>query len=112
VEGLGDGLRQAVTVDVNPKSRATARSSTSLSTGGAGEAHHMGRISPNDRSKHLGGRAFGKNGSGSFDIATDHAKPKMGRTIGDLAGQVRVSRAAHRLRRSPADMFVRRLSNT
>src|ERR1700741_2177492 len=81
VEGMGDGSDKLVTVDVNPKSKSYGKVLGSVLVGGRGEAHHMGL--PDDRLFIWpGGLAESK--ISVFAIATDPAKPKLVKTIGDL----------------------------
>ena len=94
VEGLGDGSDKLVTVDVNPKSK------------NYGKVIHSGlRRLPRRGAPHglhrrpaliwAGGLAGSK--IYVFDIAADPAKPKLVRTISDLAEKDRLPRAAHLL---------------
>src|SRR5574341_2333591 len=81
VEGLGDGSDKLVTVDVNPKSKSYGKVIHHVSTGARAEAHHMGFT---DDRRHIWAGGLSDNRIWVFDIATDPAKPKLVRTIGDL----------------------------
>src|SRR5213592_4621623 len=82
VEGLGDGSDKLVTVDVNPKSKRYGKVLASVSVGSRGEAHHMGFT---DDRRYLWAGGLSEAKIYVFDIATDPAKPKLVRTIADLA---------------------------
>src|SRR5213592_1665420 len=82
VDGVGDGSDKLVTVDVNPKSKTYGKVLGSVSVGGRGEAHHMG-FTDDRRFIWAGGLAESK--ISVFDIASDPAKPKLVKTIADLA---------------------------
>src|SRR6185503_2228538 len=82
VEGLGDGSDKLVTVDVNPKSKSYGKVIAQASVGTRGEAHHMGFT--DDRRRIWAGGLAGSD-IYVFDIATDPAKPKLVKTIKDLA---------------------------
>ena len=100
VEGVGDGLDKLVTIDVNPKSKSYGKVLGSVAVGTRSEAHHMG-FTDDRRFLWAGGLAESK--IYVFDIATDPAKPKLVRTIADMARQDGLSRPAHLLRAAGAD---------
>jgi len=108
VEGLGDGSDKLVTVDVNPKSKSYGKVLHSLSTGARAEAHHMGFT---DDRRHIWAGGLSENRIWVFDIATDPAKPKLVRTIGDL-GDKSGYLGPHTYYALPGRMFVQALSNT
>ncbi len=108
VEGLGDGSDKLVTVDVNPKSKSYGKVLHSLSTGARAEAHHMGFT---DDRRHIWAGGLSENRIWVFDIATDPAKPKLVRTLGDL-GDKSGYLGPHTYYALPGRMFVQALSNT
>jgi len=108
VEGLGDGSDKLVTVDANPKSKSYGKVLHSLSTGARAEAHHMGFT---DDRRHIWAGGLSENRIWVFDIATDPAKPKLVRTIGDLADKSGYL-GPHTYYALPGRMFVQALSNT
>src|SRR5215469_14331631 len=80
VDGLGDGSDKLVTVDVNPKSKTYGKVLASVSVGRRGEAHHMGFT---DDRRFIWAGGLAEPQIFVFDIATDPAKPKLVRTIGN-----------------------------
>ena len=108
VEGLGDGSDKLVTVDVNPKSKSYGKVLHSVSTGARAEAHHMGFT---DDRRRIWAGGLSENRIWVFDIATDPAKPKLARTIGDL-GDKSGFLGPHTYYALPGRMFVQALSNT
>lgn len=82
VEGMGDGSDKLVTVDVNPKSEKYGKVIDFVSVGGRGEAHHMGFT---DDRKYLWAGRLDDNKIFIFDVGTNPAKPKLVKTISDLA---------------------------
>jgi selenium-binding protein 1 len=82
VEGLGDGSDKLVTVDVDPKSTSYGKVISQVSVGTRGEAHHMGFT--DDRRRIWAGGLAGSD-IYVFDIATDPGRPKLVKTITDLA---------------------------
>ncbi|HYU68814.1 MAG TPA: selenium-binding protein SBP56-related protein [Burkholderiales bacterium] len=108
VEGLGDGSDKLVTVDVNPKSKSYGKVLHSVSTGARAEAHHMGFT---DDRRHIWAGGLSESRIWVFDIATDPAKPKLARTIGDL-GDKSGYLGPHTYYALPGRMFVQALSNT
>ena len=108
VEGLGDSSDKLVTVDVNPKSKNYGKVLHSVSTGARAEAHHMGFT---DDRRHIWAGGLSENRIWVFDIATDPAKPKLVRTIGDL-GDKSGYLGPHTYYALPGRMFVQALSNT
>jgi selenium-binding protein 1 len=108
VEGLGDGSDKLVTVDVNPKSKRYGKVIHSVSTGARVEAHHMGLT---DDRRHLWAGGLADNRIWVFDIATDPAKPKIVRMVGDL-GEKSGWLGPHTYYAMPGRMLVQALSNT
>ena len=108
VEGLGDGSDKLVTIDVNPKSKSYGKVLGSVSVGTRGEAHHMG-FTDDRRFIWAGGLAEPK--IYVFDIATDPAKPKLVKTIGDMADKSGYL-GPHTYYALPGRMLVQALSNT
>src|SRR5437867_13193488 len=82
VDGVGDGSDKLVTVDVNPKSKRYGKVLNSVSVGSRGEAHHMG-FTDDRRFIWAGGLSEPK--IYVFDIGTDPGRPKLVKTISDMA---------------------------
>ena len=108
VEGMGDGFDKLVTIDVNPKSKTYGKVLGSVSVGTRGEAHHMG-FTDDRRFIWAGGLAESK--IYVFDIATDPAKPKLVKTIADMADKTGYL-GPHTYYALPGRMLVQALSNT
>ncbi|PYQ15852.1 MAG: selenium-binding protein [Acidobacteria bacterium] len=108
VEGLGDGWDKLVTVDVDPKSKTYGKVLSQVPVGTRGEAHHMGFT--DDRRQIWAG---GLDGSDVyvFDIATDPARPRLLKTIKDLAAKTGFI-GPHTYYALPGRMLVQALSNT
>jgi selenium-binding protein 1 len=107
VEGLGDGSDKMVTVDVDPKSKTYGKVLSQVSVGGRGEAHHMGFT--DDRRQIWAGGLAGSD-IYVFDIATDPARPKLVKTIKDLAAKTGYI-GPHTYYALPGRMVVQALSN-
>ena len=108
VEGMGDGSDKLVTIDVNPKSKTYGKVLGSVSVGTRGEAHHMG-FTDDRRFIWAGGLAEPK--IYVFDIASDPAKPKLVKTIDDMADKSGYL-GPHTYYALPGRMLVQALSNT
>jgi len=108
VDGLGDGSDKLVTVDVNPKSKTYGKVLNSVSVGTRGEAHHMG-FTDDRRFIWAGGLSEPK--IYVFDIGTDPGKPKLVKTIGDMADKTGYL-GPHTYYAMPGRMLVQALSNT
>jgi selenium-binding protein 1 len=108
VEGMGDGSDKLVTIDVHPKSKTYGKVLGSVSVGTRGEAHHMG-LTDDRRFIWAGGLAEPK--IYVFDIATDPAKPKLVKTIADMADKSGYL-GPHTYYALPGRMLVQALSNT
>jgi selenium-binding protein 1 len=107
VEGLGDGSDKLVTVDVDPKSKSYGKVIGQVSVGTRGEAHHMGFT--DDRRRIWAGGLAGSD-IYVFDIATDPARPKLVKTIKDLAARTGYI-GPHTYYALPGRMLVQALSN-
>ena len=107
VEGLGDGQDKLVTVDVNPKSKAYGKVIAQISVGERGEAHHMGFT---DDRRYLWAGGLASNKIHVFDIATEPAKPRLVKTIGDL-GAKSGWLGPHTFYALPGRMLIGNLSN-
>jgi selenium-binding protein 1 len=107
VEGLGDGSDKLVTVDVDPKSKTYGKVLHQVSVGTRGEAHHMGFT--DDRRRIWAGGLAGHD-IYVFDIATDPARPKLVKTITDLASKTGYI-GPHTYYALPGRMLVQALSN-
>jgi selenium-binding protein 1 len=108
VEGLGDGSDKLVTIDVHPKSKTYGKVLGSVSVGSRGEAHHMG-FTDDRRFIWAGGLSEPK--IYVFDIGADPAKPKLVKTIGDMADKTGYL-GPHTYYALPGRMLVQALSNT
>lgn len=107
VDGLGDGSDKLVTVDVNPASKSYGKVINSASVGSRGEAHHMGFT---DDRRFIWAGGLSDSRIYVFDIATDPAKPKLTRTIADLADKTGYI-GPHTYYALPGRMVVQALSN-
>src|SRR5687768_13220009 len=107
VEGLGDGSDKLVTIDVNPKSKRYGKVIHQVSVKGRGEAHHMGFT--DDRRQIWAGGLAGAQ-IYVFDIAKDPAKPRLVRTIDNLADKTGYI-GPHTYYALPGRMLVQALSN-
>jgi methanethiol oxidase len=108
VDGVGDGSDKLVTLDVNPKSKTYGKILNSVSVGGRGEAHHMG-FTDDRRFIWAGGLAEPK--IYVFDIGTDPGRPKLVKTIADMADKTGYL-GPHTYYALPGRMLVQALSNT
>lgn len=106
--GLGDGSDKLVTVDVNPKSKRYGKVIHTVSTGGRGEAHHMGYT---DDRRFLWAGGLDDSKIHVFDVHNDPAKPRLVRTIADLAAKTGYI-GPHTFYALPGRMLVGALSNT
>lgn len=107
VEGVGDGSDKLVTVDVNPKSKTFGKVIHTVSVGSRGEAHHMGL---SDDRRYLWAGQLDSSKIYVFDIASDPAKPKLVRTITDLAEKTGYV-GPHTFYAIPGRMLIQALSN-
>jgi methanethiol oxidase len=108
VDGMGDGSDKLVTLDVNPKSKQYGKVIASVSTGGRGEAHHMGFT---DDRRFLWAGGLTDNKIYVFDIAADPGKPKLVKTIADLGDKTGFL-GPHTFYAMPGRMLIQSLSNT
>jgi len=108
VDGLGDGSDKLVTIDVNPASPGYGKVVHSVSVGSRGEAHHMGFT---DDRRYLWAGGLDDNRVYVFDVGTDPAKPKLVRTITDLASRTGYV-GPHTYYALPGRMLIGMLSNT
>ena len=107
VERLGDGSDKLVTVDVNPKSKNFGKVIHQVSVKTRGEAHHMGFT---DDRRHLWAGGLAGSEIYVFDIAANPARPKLVRTISDLARRTGYL-GPHTYYALPGRMLVQALSN-
>ncbi len=108
VKGMGDESDKLVTVDVNPKSKSYGKVVHSLSVGGRGEAHHLGF---SDDRRHVWAGRLDDNKIFVFDVGTNPAKPKLVKTIADLAKKTGYV-GPHTFYALPGRMLIQALSNT
>ena len=107
VEGLGDGSDKLVTVDVNPKSKNFGKVIHQVSVKSRGEAHHMGFT---DDRRHIWAGGLAGSEIYVFDIAANPARPKLVKTIADLARKTGYI-GPHTYYALPGRMLVQALSN-
>ena len=107
VENLGNASDKLVTIDVNPRSKSFGKVIHQVSVKGRSEAHHMGFT--DDRRRLWAG---GLDGSEIhvFDIASNPARPKLVKTIRDLASKTGYL-GPHTYYALPGRMLVQALSN-
>ena len=108
VDGMGDGSDKLVTLDVNPKSKQYGKVIGSVSTGGRGEAHHMGFT---DDRRFLWAGGLSDNKIYVFDIAATPSKPKLVKTITDYGAKSGYL-GPHTFYALPGRMLIQALSNT
>jgi methanethiol oxidase len=108
VKGMGDESDKLVTVDVNPKSKSYGKVVHSLSVGGRGEAHHLGF---SDDRRYVWAGRLDDNKIFVFDVGTNPAKPKLVKTIADLAKKTGYV-GPHTFYALPGRMLIQALSNT
>ncbi|MGH8631148.1 MAG: selenium-binding protein SBP56-related protein, partial [Burkholderiales bacterium] len=106
--GLGDGFDKLVTVDANPKSKNYGKVIHAASTGGRGEAHHMGFT---DDRRFLWAGGLDDSRIHVFDVHTDPAKPRLVRTIADLRAKTGFI-GPHTFYALPGRMLIGALSNS
>jgi selenium-binding protein 1 len=107
VEGLGDGSDKLVTVGVNPKSKDYGKVVDSVSTGGRGEAHHMGFT---DDRRYLWAGGLDDSKIYVFDVGKDPRKPTLVRTIDNLSSKTGLV-GPHTFYALPGRMLIGTLSN-
>ena len=107
VEGLGDGQDKLVTIDAHPKSKTYGKVVASVSVGGRGEAHHMGF---SDDRRYLWAGGLSDHKIHVFDVGANPAKPRLVRTIGDLAAKTGYG-GPHTFYALPGRMLIGNLSN-
>ena len=108
VKGIGDGSDKLVTVDVNPASKNNGKVIATLSLGGRGEAHHMGF---SDDRRFLWAGSLDTNKIYVFDIHSNPAKPKLVKTISNIASKAGYV-GPHTFYALPGRMLIGALSNT
>jgi methanethiol oxidase len=108
VEGVGDGSDKLVTIDVHPKSKTYGKVLGSVSVGSRGEAHHMGFT---DDRRFIWAGGLSESKIYVFDIGADPSKPKLVKTIGDMADKTGYL-GPHTYYALPGRMLVQALSNT
>ncbi len=106
-KGVGDESDKLVTVDVIPGSPTFGKVIHSISVGGRGEAHHMGFT---DDRKYLWAGRLDDNRIFIFDVGADPAKPKLVKTIDDLAEKTGYV-GPHTFYALPGRVLVQALSN-
>jgi methanethiol oxidase len=108
VEGWGDGSDKLVTIDANPRSKTYGKVVNAVSVGGRGEAHHMGFT---DDRRYLWAGRLDDSKIFVFDVGTDPSKPKLVKTISDLAARTGLV-GPHTFYAMPGRMLIGNLSNT
>ncbi len=107
VKGLGNESDKLVTVSANPDSPDYGKVIATISTGGRGEAHHMGFT---DDRKFMWAGALDSNNIYIFDVATNPAKPRWIKTIRNFAEETGLV-GPHTFYATPGRMIVQALSN-
>jgi selenium-binding protein 1 len=107
-KGVGDESDKLVTIDVDPKSKTYGQVLSSVSTGGRGEAHHMGFT---DDRKYLWAGRLGDSRIFVFDIGSNPAKPVLVKTITDFEEKTGYA-GPHTFYALPGRMLIGALSNT
>jgi methanethiol oxidase len=108
VKGLGDGSDKLVTIDVNPNSPKYGKVIQKVSVGSRGEAHHMGLT---DDRRFLWAGGLDDSKIYVFDISKDPSKPRLVKTIADLAKKTGYV-GPHTFYALPGRMLVQTLSNS
>lgn len=108
IEGLGDGSDKLVTVSVNPARPDYGKVVSSVSVGGRHEAHHGG-FTDDRRQLWLGG--LDTSEIFVFDVASDPARPKLVKRIGDFVEASGGAVGPHTHYPLPGRMLISALSN-
>jgi selenium-binding protein 1 len=107
VKGVGDGMDKLVTIDVNPASKKYGKVIGHVSVKSRGEAHHMGFT---DDRRFLWAGGLDDSKIYVFAIHSHPGKPKLVRTIDDLAARSGYV-GPHTFYAMPGRMLVGALSN-
>lgn len=108
VEGMGDGSDKLVTVDVNPASPAFGTVIAHHSVGGRHEAHHGGFT---DDRRQLWLAGLGTSTIFIYDVASDPARPRLMKTIGDFEKATGGAAGPHGAYALPGRVLIPCLSN-
>lgn len=108
MDGVGDGSDKLVTVAVDPVREDYGKVVSSVSVGGQHEAHHGG-FTDDRRQLWLGG--LDTSQIFVFDVATDPARPKLVKTIGDFVEKSGGVVGPHTFYPLPGRMLISGLSN-
>lgn len=108
IEGVGDGSDKLVTIGVNPARSDYGKVVSSASVGGRHEAHHGG-FTDDRRMLWMGG--LDDSMIYVFDVATDPARPKLVKTIGDFVAKSGGAVGPHTFYALPGRMLISALSN-
>ncbi len=107
-KGVGDESDKLVTIDARPGSKTYGKVIHTLSVGGRNEAHHAGFT---DDRRSLWASGLDTSKIFIFDVATDPAKPRLSRTIGDFVARSGGVVGPHTLYALPGRMMLTGLSN-
>ena len=107
-KGIGDESDKLVTIDVRPGSGTFGRVVHTLPVGGRNEAHHAGFT---DDRRYLWASGLDTSRIFVFDVATDPAKPRLHKTIGDFVKKSGGVVGPHTLYALPGRMLITGLSN-
>lgn len=107
-DGVGDGSDKLVTIDVRPGSATFGKVVASASVGGRHEAHHSGFT---DDRRHLWAAGLDTSKIFVFDVASDPAKPKLVKTIGNFTKASGGVVGPHTTYALPGRMMITGLSN-
>ncbi|MBL9172050.1 MAG: selenium-binding protein [Verrucomicrobiales bacterium] len=108
VEGMGDGSDKLVTVDVNPGSPTFGTVIAQHSVGGRHEAHHGGFT---DDRRQLWLAGLGSSTIFIYDVASDPARPRLMKTIGDFEKATGGAAGPHGAYALPGRVLIPCLSN-
>ncbi len=107
-KGVGDESDKLVTIDARPGSKTYGKVIHTVSVGGRNEAHHAGFT---DDRRFLWASGLDTSRIFIFDVATDPAKPRLSRTIGDFVSRSGGVVGPHTLYALPGRMLLTGLSN-
>ena len=108
VKGVGDESDKLVTIDARPGSKTYGKVLNAVSVGGRNEAHHAGFT---DDRRYLWAGGLDTSKIFVFDVATDPARPRLVKTIGDFVAKSGGVVGPHTLYALPGRMMLTGLSN-
>ncbi|WP_414468126.1 selenium-binding protein SBP56-related protein [Methylobacterium currus] len=108
VEGVGDGSDKLVTVDARESSPTFGKPIHAAPVGGRHEAHHGGFT---DDRRHFWAAGLSDSRIFIFDVASDPAKPRLVKVIGDFVERSGGAAGPHGAYALPGRMLIPSLSN-